>query len=352
MENRSRRYLNTVKGIAVFLMLWGHCLQFCSDGMYYCFADPVYQGVYSFHMPLFMLVSGYLYFFSVGKRDLKTLLVHRIQAMAQPIVFGTILCNLLLLLPELVMEGEADPFGGVLFSGMGLYWFLWCVLSASIAVGVACKITDKAWLQGVLLVLGFGFVALFPEKDMHLYMYPYFVVGFLWAKHKAAWMKTLGRLRWLALPVFLLMLPQYEQKHFIYITPVYSTEYGLWGSLEIYLFRFVIGLAGSVSVLTIVELVFDWMEKRGKVPGFVDAVAHLGVISLQVYCLSAPLLSGYLPIICEKLIQILGFNVFTLSWNFYHFIATPLTAAAYSAGLSLVVLLMKKAKIHGLIFGR
>lgn len=63
MENRERLFWNTVKGVAVFLMLWGHCIQYCAMDSFDCFGNVVYKAIYSFHMPLFMLISGYLYFF-------------------------------------------------------------------------------------------------------------------------------------------------------------------------------------------------------------------------------------------------------------------------------------------------
>ena len=72
-QNQERAYINVVKGIAVVLMIWGHCIQYSSKGSFDVFSHPIFQGIYSFHMPLFMLISGYLFWFSFQKRDLKNI---------------------------------------------------------------------------------------------------------------------------------------------------------------------------------------------------------------------------------------------------------------------------------------
>ena len=94
-EKTSRLYINIVKGVAIFLMLWGHCIQYCALNDFDFFENPVFKFIYSFHMPLFMLISGYLFAFSCKKRELRTLLIHRTQGMLQPIAFCTIINYLL-----------------------------------------------------------------------------------------------------------------------------------------------------------------------------------------------------------------------------------------------------------------
>lgn len=61
-------YLDTVKGVAIFLMVWGHCIQFFSVKGFDFFGDIVFKIIYSFHMPLFALVSGYLFYASASRR--------------------------------------------------------------------------------------------------------------------------------------------------------------------------------------------------------------------------------------------------------------------------------------------
>lgn len=62
---QSRNYLiDIIKGIAILLVVIGHNIQYGSDSSLRLTGDffehPLYKFIYSFHMPLFTLISGYL----------------------------------------------------------------------------------------------------------------------------------------------------------------------------------------------------------------------------------------------------------------------------------------------------
>ena len=62
---------DVLRGFAIFMVVLGHCIQECSgvdfkmNTMY--FNDRIYQFIYSFHMPLFMMISGYFAWDSIDK---------------------------------------------------------------------------------------------------------------------------------------------------------------------------------------------------------------------------------------------------------------------------------------------
>ena len=58
--------LDLVKGYGIFLVVWMHCIQYCSGAT---FINQLYAFVYSFHMPLFLIISGYLYHNKLKKVD-------------------------------------------------------------------------------------------------------------------------------------------------------------------------------------------------------------------------------------------------------------------------------------------
>ena len=65
-------YWDIVKAILIFLVIFGHVIQFLmyqrnnDEGFW---TDPIFKGIYLFHMPLFMLVSGYFAAKSVAQRS-------------------------------------------------------------------------------------------------------------------------------------------------------------------------------------------------------------------------------------------------------------------------------------------
>lgn len=59
MSNRRILAFDIIKLFAIFLVLWGHCMQSLYPVIGCGRNKPVFLYIYSFHMPLFMMVSGY-----------------------------------------------------------------------------------------------------------------------------------------------------------------------------------------------------------------------------------------------------------------------------------------------------
>ena len=73
---------DALRAFAISLVCWGHCIQvFHHDNSYW--SNPVWELIYSFHMPLFFFVSGYflknsvkkLSFFAFLKKKIIVLLI-------------------------------------------------------------------------------------------------------------------------------------------------------------------------------------------------------------------------------------------------------------------------------------
>ena len=353
MDKKESFYWDLVKGVSIFLMLWGHCIQYCGLDDINCFEDPVFKTIYTFHMPLFMLVSGYLFSHSFRKRNLQELLTRRIQGMLHPIVAATFLCNVLMLLPTYVLSNRADFLFGSLFMGVGdTFWFLWAVLYCGVIVSVCGKLTEKPALQVLLMILGDAVILLVPQWSTTLFMYPYFVAGFFCGMYRDLSVRIYRVLRYVMLVVFPVLVNFYEQKHYIYFTPMYSEELGLAASAEIALFRWGIGFAGCIWMLALMEFLLWLAERVPAVRTCLKGVSLLGRNSLQVYCLSVPLLTGYMRHGYRKLVEIIGSNLFARNVLVFDFLFTPLLALVWSVILYYLVVLLKKYKLHSLIFGR
>lgn len=58
MSDRRIKWIDALKLFAIFLVLWGHSVQYLSSAPYA--ENPLFRTIYSFHMPLFMMLSGFL----------------------------------------------------------------------------------------------------------------------------------------------------------------------------------------------------------------------------------------------------------------------------------------------------
>ena len=114
------------------------------------------------------------------------------------------------------------------------------------------------------------------------------------------------------------------------------------------LFRWAIGLFGSIAVTWICYLVYSKI-KKGKIT---SAIEILGQNSLAVYALSTSLLSFWLPQFARIALNILTW----LDWNdhvwLYNLVVTPLLTVIYSVLFLLIIKGLKKCNAYRLIFGR
>lgn len=354
-KNRNN-FIDIIKGVAIFLMLWGHCIQYCLAGSEIdFFENTVFKIIYSFHMPLFMLVSGYLFFYSFSKRDLKALLIHKTQSLLQPIIFCSIFNFFATTVLFSILEGSIAPAFNVRWLGtLSSLWFLWSVLAASLATAIICKKCHNISLQILLFFATIPIIAIFPNRDMNIYMYPYFVLGFYFAKYKDKLPNIIYNIKYVCLILFPILILFFEKKHYIYTTGIFPNEtYSSAQMLIIDAFRWLIGLIGSIAVITLLELVYKHIIVRFKKPIISTAVSKMGVKSLQIYTLSVPFLSIYLseffPVFLSKLnID----NIFAKNMFVYNFIFTLILSICYSFVLWYIIKLLERLKITNVLFGK
>lgn len=365
-----RIYIDVIKGIAIFLMIWGHCIQYCLKGSdLNVFENGVFKFIYSFHMPLFMLVSGYLFFFSFQKRELKELIVHR----SKPLLFSIVFCGFFNYYistgVKSILQGNFSALiSGEWMSSLADLWFLWSVLISSVCVAVICKKIKNVSLQIILLCIASVVFFVFPGINLNLFMYPFFIIGFYFAKYKDKISQKLISLKYASIILFPLMLMFYEEKHYIYTSGIIGGAYSIKEYIFIDAFRYAIGLIGSIFVLTVVGLLFKFTytasQKLSSVRdnGYIFKrlsniyiyiyIGKIGKNSLQIYCLSNAMLSGWLGFLFPILVEAVGYNMFTVNMTVYNFVITPLLALLYCVGLYGVVKLFDKIKLSRILFGR
>ena len=117
---------DVLKGILILIVVFGHALQFQYQED--CWSHPLFDGIYTFHMPLFVFVSGY-FFSSCTKRNFQDMLSSKVKRLMLPWFIWT--CVLISAL--LVIRGEAflhlpvAEQGSILYQEMQTYWYLICV---------------------------------------------------------------------------------------------------------------------------------------------------------------------------------------------------------------------------------
>lgn len=277
MTDERNRWLDIVKGLTIFLMILGHCIQ-NGNGVAYIssqafWSDKVTIFIYSFHMPLFMLISGYFLHYSLKKRPLVKALLNKINHLLYPIIIN---------LNDLAFK---------IFDG---YWFLWAVLIFSILVTlVHFLLKDNLVIYIVIFFLLF-FIPnfIFNLQTFRIdFMYPFFIIGYLFPKWEFKLTRPL--LIWfLVCAIFAIQLYLFDEKDYIYASGlnILHSKLGLsvLEQIKINLFRISIGISGSLFFLISVYYAYHHffkLERLWKI------FSYIGVNSLLIYCLQEILIT-------------------------------------------------------------
>lgn len=207
-ENRDMN-LDAIKGFLIVLVVLGHCIQYIYSPKQYD-NNTVFRIIYSFHMPLFMFISGYLAFRPNKNIDI-TWLKKRAKNLVLPFIVWIFLGYLIgfefnkLPITEKIINIVLNPANG----GM---WFLWVLFLNCCILYVVIKLfkkkTDVALIITVLVLAGLRLILSNVSNDvlgikLCSYYIMFYVFGYLISKHKDVLIKHIKTFEVLCFVLFL-----------------------------------------------------------------------------------------------------------------------------------------------------
>jgi fucose 4-O-acetylase-like acetyltransferase len=273
-------FLDLVKGWLIFLVVLGHSIQFLGyrsiafdvlDAYYF---NPVYIGIYSFHMALFMGISGYLAWGAIRKRSFLEFTKVRLLQIVIPLLIWSSLRHMAgptaksLATQDLILLVNGLASFPILELGEEM-WFLWAVFIAGLIVSAGQAMGEARFLA---FFCGWVILLLLPQGEvikLTAFTYPFFVIGYLMAEKRLSKLPPLAVLLG-AFGIWCVTLVLWKPTTFAYVSGMDWREYPLDLCL-----RFVGGVAGSLVFLTIVW----WLSKRWKP----QIVILFGKESLAIY---------------------------------------------------------------------
>lgn len=170
MSNERDFSFDFIKGILIYLVIYGHVILY-QEGV----EDPFHTIIYTFHMPLFIFVSGYF-----AGSTLNGPLSNCINKVSRRFIIpGVIWCVFAYLIIELPTE---EPLHYKLLHTISDVWFLFC-LGYLYIVGCCIFKTKYKWALSIGLVfVGYAFfpidIVRFIECLQLIRQWPLFVMGF------------------------------------------------------------------------------------------------------------------------------------------------------------------------------
>lgn len=349
------------RGVAIFLVIWGHVLQQGLQCVVDVSENGVFRVIYSFHMPLFSIISGYFFYNSQKKKNFRELVLTRsCRLIVVIVIWNTIhyICSLIL-----------DAFFGLdvvislrdwLTAVSCGYWFLWAVLFCTIVVGVAVKkLPERFWMMGFVLFIPLILVS--PCRWVILSIYPFFIAGFMYnkmidsGKQFAPWIQFMAILVYIVGMMFYFSIPYIgnsEWKPFLEIG--LAMLKGLAGFPELIgqatkiSLYYVLGSTGSIAIITIIEVIAEKFKNNA----VTECVARLGKYSLQVYILQRILVELILGRLYQEVTFRTGNNIIYGNTVVFTFVYSLAIAIICTGIIYCIVRYVFCEKISKLLFGR
>ena len=313
--NKKQRieYIDALKGIAIFFVLWGHSLQYLKNG-YDFFHNPMFEFIYSFHMPLFFILSGF-FFRSSQKRNLKEFLLKKSIQLLLPCIVWSVIFILMWVSINLI-KGNSHVYSDLpkrILSGAWDIWFLRELFISYFIVFVSLKILKKAWLACILSIL---FVLISPYFcEVQRVFLPIFWVGLFLKDNYHIISRFAKHILIISGIVFTICLLFWDGNYTMYVTSFPSiikikTLSFDFTYINISIFRLFIGFCGSIFFFSLFEIVyvdnklFNWLTK-------------IGANTLAIYLLQRLILENW----ANRLIDFPAMNLWL-----YNLVITPLVS--------------------------
>lgn len=269
--------IDLLKGFAIILVIIGHCVQ---NNLPQSFNDhSVFRVIYSFHMPLFMFLSGYVAYISFSGKSKQ--LLSRARTLMIPF-FSWFVIFFFLHYHHISFALFFRKLTALLLSPDRGLWFLWVLFLNYLLLFVASKLTRKQPL--IIMILFFvliNIVNIFvqPKAGMGAlgWYILFFTAGYATKKYELTQLKVFRFAGYFSLIVFpVLVVFWYRDSTVQLSTLLKNSSNGM-----LYL-KYVYGLAVPLTGILASFSLMNWLTKA--LPVFIkNIINYLGRISLELY---------------------------------------------------------------------
>lgn len=288
--------IDIAKGIAIILVVVGHVIQFGSTGEGY-WSNRLFQIIYSFHMPLFIFLSGYVSVKGIINKKLMDTIKNKFLTLIIPFLSWGIVMFLYSNTKKIVFNTAAETnvikylIDVVLYPGKGL-WFLWVLFFLNILLALPIKLAPKySMVNSIVLYL---FLLLLPSYDLFYvfmikWLYPFFFIGAYLSMHRQKTVKINKPISIIFAVLFPILLIWWDKNDYVYISKMRFSEIPFNNFLN-FSYRYLIAFAGISLVLILSKYIMNSLKAM-------KIFNKTGSFTIDIYALEAlflPFLS-YLP---------------------------------------------------------
>lgn len=239
--------LDILKLFAMFLVIWGHCVQHLLSSHF--LDEPAYIYIYSFHMPLFFMISGlFVHRMPVSAAQCVGLLLTKARQLILPCIAWGLLMGLgNMLLPFINGTTPDKPLWSTLWTN---FWFLKSLFFCFCLWYISVSLVRKPWLAALVSLIISQCIVVHEVQ----WSYPAFLAGIYVGAH----LDTIRRYRRpIALSAFIIggLLLIGWNKSFFTLPSVYAWSTlpsdAILLSILMRLYRFAVNLTLSLGFIAL-----------------------------------------------------------------------------------------------------
>lgn len=279
MRDNRILYLDLVKLVTIYLVILGHVLMMMVNG--YAVGGRMISFIYSFHMPLFMLLSGYF----VGGSTLKKGVWEFLLTKSKQLLLPAVTCTALVCVYLYFCRGTANFRDEVI----GNSWFLKTLFVYYVLFYMMKRTGNNDWILFAVSCFLLFIIPGCSSLQVNL-LFPYFWGGYFLKKHH-----VLERLSgsWKFAFLFLLVFSTayYLQRELGIPNYIEINHASLLSQGHMILFRYFVGFSGCMATISIVSLLYESMKDSS----CITHITYFGRWSLGIYVLQTILVINIFP---------------------------------------------------------
>ena len=279
MSSKRIQWPDLLKAFAITLVVIGHVVSTYDPRGY---KAPIAEWIYSFHMPLFMMLSGMFFKYTLDK-PFWLMIKIKCRTLLLPLLSWSIILIFFQLLVTTPLNEWSDVLKNWVLSGGPLrgYWYLKCLFLYLVVGYIAIVILNSEVAAAIATTALF---LILPNVNFSRMMIVFFWLGYgYFAANKA-----ITRKGWCFIVFMLIMIACYTNEWYIFTY--------LGANSVVSYCKFVI-MGASASLFWI--LLFNIIFRQSYTNRAIRLFAWIGTVSLGIYCLH-PLFYDpviYLPIL-------------------------------------------------------
>jgi fucose 4-O-acetylase-like acetyltransferase len=271
-------YIDFLKGCLIFLVILGHSLQYST---YYdvnsFWTNKTFIAIYTFHMPLFIGVSGYLFTLPKNYTSFFKILYNKVPRLMLPVFSWAVLYMVLVNVTDI----SSINLYKVLHIFVNSLWFVWVLLACILTVLFGSYLRYGYIFYVIFIFIAFEYIEYWFFNE-YLYLLPFFILGMKFKDFK--------------LDINHKLIVALANKTVISIMAIYAVlSIQLWSyddfiynsnvdfkNTFLYIFRFFTAINNSILFIIFTRFIVK------KLPVFLkNGVIEIGAKSLVLYALSS-----------------------------------------------------------------